>query len=547
MRKDLDSKLYKEYFEGKKEIFDLLYSKYKSKIEFFIFNIIKDYQKAEDIAQEVFIYVFQNQSKENYSFKNYLYFVAKSRAISYIETEKRRGEITEKYLKNEEENTEPDIVEFITRVEAKKELVEVINELEDKYKNAVYLTQIEELSYKETSEILGESIQNTKNLVHRGKKELRKKLISKGYYKDNKIQRLLIIVLCAGILISGFTFAEEIRLIVHNLTQNIFGTYNEGITTVIENDYEVEIDMDYVESNGVKVRVDSVMLDDYNLSIVFNFLSENSEYLKDLEVSRIELNNVLIMNENNVILHAEHEGTTQEFIDFCDENNLDKGEFYSGCSNGGQRRKILSSENNKFIVSELISSKKFPSSKKLYIKFDTINFLNKYADIFDLVNEFENTPEDQCKKIKGNWEFEIDLEKENRKRTSIEYDVVNINDNRTEVTEARLSMSNMRLELITNTKKIDFEKMKNRDPKTMNVFDMLAFNELYIENSNGEKFPEIGSEGTGYETIEPGKIRYHALFEYTYFDRTEEITVHLRTNKKEELIIKMKAKNFERE
>ena len=213
MRKDLDSKLYKEYFEGKKEIFDLLYSKYKSKIEFFIFNIIKDYQKAEDIAQEVFIYVFQNQSKENYSFKNYLYFVAKSRAISYIETEKRRGEITEKYLKNEEENTEPDIVEFITRVEAKKELVEVINELEDKYKNAVYLTQIEELSYKETSEILGESIQNTKNLVHRGKKELRKKLISKGYYKDNKIQRLLIIVLCAGILISGFTFAEEIRLI----------------------------------------------------------------------------------------------------------------------------------------------------------------------------------------------------------------------------------------------------------------------------------------------------------------------------------------------
>lgn len=547
MRKDLDSKLYKEYFEGKKEIFDLLYSKYKSKIEFFIFNIIKDYQKAEDIAQEVFIYVFQNQSKENYSFKNYLYFVAKSRAISYIETERRRGEITEKYLKNEEENTEPDIVEFITRVEAKKELVEVINELEDKYKNAVYLTQIEELSYKETSEILGESIQNTKNLVHRGKKELRKKLISKGYYKDNKIQRLLIIVLCAGILISGFTFAEEIRLIVHNLTQNIFGTYNEGITTVIENDYEVEIDMDYVESNGVKVRVDSVMLDDYNLSIVFNFLSENSEYLKDLEVSRIELNNVLIMNEDNIILHAEHEGTTQEFIDFCDENNLDKGEFYTGCSTGGQRRKILSSENNKFIVSELISSKKFPSSKKLYIKFDTINFLNKYADIFDMVNEFENTPEDQCRTIKGNWEFEIDLEKENRKRTSIEYDVVNINDNRTEVTEARLSMSNMRLELITNTKKIDFEKMKNRDTKTMNVFDMLAFNELYIENSNGEKFPEIGSEGTGYETIEPGKIRYHALFEYTYFDRTEEITVHLRTNKKEELIIKMKAKNFERE
>ena len=98
--KDLNSKLYEEYFEGKKDVFDLLYNKYKRKIEFFIFNIVKDYQRAEDITQDVFIYVFQNQSKENYSFKNYLYFVAKSRAISYIETEKRREEITEKYIKN---------------------------------------------------------------------------------------------------------------------------------------------------------------------------------------------------------------------------------------------------------------------------------------------------------------------------------------------------------------------------------------------------------------------------------------------------------------
>ena len=233
MGKDLDSKLYNEYFEGKKEIFDLLYSKYKSKIEFFVFNIVKDYQRAEDITQDVFIYVFQNQSKENYSFKNYLYFVAKSRAISYIETEKRREEITEKYIKNEGEAVESDIAEFISCEETKKELIDAINELEDKYKNAVYLTQIEELSYKETSQILGETIQNTKNLVHRGKKELRKNLVAKGFYKNSKLSKLLITILCVGLFLSGITFAEEIRLIVHNLTQNIFGTYNEGITTEI--------------------------------------------------------------------------------------------------------------------------------------------------------------------------------------------------------------------------------------------------------------------------------------------------------------------------
>lgn len=546
MRKDLDSKLYNEYFEGKKEIFDLLYSKYKSKIEFFIFNIVKDYQKAEDIAQDVFIYVFQNQSKEKYSFKNYLYLVAKSRAISYVETEKRRGNIEEKYLKNADESTEPDIAEYITSEETKKELMNAINELDDKYKNAIYLTQIEELSYKEVSEILGESIQNTKNLVYRGKKELRKYLTNKGFYKDNKLPKILIMVLCAGILISGFTFAEEIGLIIHNLTRNIFGTYNDGITTAIENDYEAEIDMEYVLSNGIKVKIDSIMLDDYNLSIVYNILVENDEYLKRLDVSKIEFNNLLIMDENNVILHAEHEGTIQKFIDFCEKNNLEKGEFCTGCSTGGQRRNILGSENSSnFLVSELISSEKFPNSKILHIKFDTIYFLNSKASTFDIVYGFENTPKSQCRTITGNWEFEINLDEIYEKRNTIEYNVVDINDNKTEVTEASLSMSNMRLELITNTKKIDFEKMQNRDPKTMNVFDMLAFNELYIENENGEKFYEVGSEGTGYEMIEDGKIRYYALFNYTYFDRTEDITIHLRTNKKEEIIIKMKANNFE--
>ena len=35
-----------------------------------------------------------------------------------------------------------------------KELIKAINMLNDKYKNAIYLIKIEELSYKETSEIL---------------------------------------------------------------------------------------------------------------------------------------------------------------------------------------------------------------------------------------------------------------------------------------------------------------------------------------------------------------------------------------------------------
>ena len=171
MEKDLDIELYNKYVNGEKEAFDILYNKYKNKITYFVFNILKDYEKSEDITQEVFIYVMNNKLREGYSFKYYLYLVAKSKAINYINTEKRRNKINEKYLKEEKED---DVVDIITKKEDKKILLEAINVLDDKYKNAIYLVKIEELSYKEAAEILGESLQNVKTLVHRGKKLLRK-------------------------------------------------------------------------------------------------------------------------------------------------------------------------------------------------------------------------------------------------------------------------------------------------------------------------------------------------------------------------------------
>lgn len=57
MEKDLDMKLYNEYLKGEKGAFEMLYNKYKDKIQYFVYNIVKDYQKAEDITQETFLYV----------------------------------------------------------------------------------------------------------------------------------------------------------------------------------------------------------------------------------------------------------------------------------------------------------------------------------------------------------------------------------------------------------------------------------------------------------------------------------------------------------
>ena len=234
MEKDLE--LYNEYLNGNKESFDLLYNKYKDKIQYFIFNIVKDYQKSEDITQEVFIYVMKNPVRDNCSFKYYIYLIAKSRAYNYINNENKRSLITEKYLSNENEQTEKDIIDIITKKEKEKEVIEAINELDDKYKNAIYLVSIEELSYKQTAEILGENIQNIKNLVHRSKKELRKILIKNGVYEANRTVKIFIIFVCITIVLSGVTYA--IYKIINNDNKgkvNMTPLFSSKISTIDEN------------------------------------------------------------------------------------------------------------------------------------------------------------------------------------------------------------------------------------------------------------------------------------------------------------------------
>ena len=232
MEKDLDIKLYNEYLDGEKGAFELLYNKYKDKIQYFVYNIVKDYQKAEDITQDVFIYVMQNKIKESYTFKYYIYLVAKSRAYNQINMEKRRTEINEEYILNGAEQVGQDVADIVTKNEKRQEIIKAIDMLDDRYKNAIYLVKIEELTYQETAQILGESIQNVKNLIHRGKKELRKILIKKGFDEMSKVSKVIIIMLCISVLLAGGVYATMKFIKGFIGKAEITPTYTSGLSTM---------------------------------------------------------------------------------------------------------------------------------------------------------------------------------------------------------------------------------------------------------------------------------------------------------------------------
>ena len=276
---ELDNKLYNDYFNGEDEAFNFLYKKYKEKIKYFIYNIVHDYQKAEDLTQETFIYVMQNKMRENCDFKYYIYLKARSLAISSLNVENRRNEIRELYLLNDNEQNEKDVLECILKEENKKELIESINCLDEKYKNAIYLTKIEGLSYLETSKILGKSIENTKQIVHRGKIQLRKILIKKGFDEMNKVAKVLIIILIATTFIGGFVYAvSNIKI----FEKPVFEWFKVNFSDEYEK-YREEVHGEIIQSpNESSIDLVSTVCDEGFVILEFDvkLSAEDKEYLK---------------------------------------------------------------------------------------------------------------------------------------------------------------------------------------------------------------------------------------------------------------------------
>ena len=161
-----DKKLYEEYLEGKEESFNKIIKKYKNGMIYFITRYVKDVEIAEDIFQDVILYILEHKEKYNskYSLKTYLYTIARSRAINYINRNKQTIQLKEDI---EDSNL---LEEIICTKERKEKINQVIEKMPTDYQLVIYLTKIEGFSYKEASEVLGKTENQIKALNHNAKR-----------------------------------------------------------------------------------------------------------------------------------------------------------------------------------------------------------------------------------------------------------------------------------------------------------------------------------------------------------------------------------------
>lgn len=235
-----DKNLYKEFLCGNDNSFNILMNKYKTNLIYFISRYVKQKEVAEDIFQDVTLYILENRENYNfeYSFKTYLYMIAKSRALNYIKRENKFINYDE--YENLYESSE-DVEEKIFSGERQERIKRVINKMKPDYQTAIYLTQIENMSYKEVGKIMDKSESQIKSLVYNSKKKLKELLKKDGVIemKNNKLVRVLVMFIVGIICTAGLVYATY--TIYNNYVKEkeqkarLTPTYTSGLSTIDDN------------------------------------------------------------------------------------------------------------------------------------------------------------------------------------------------------------------------------------------------------------------------------------------------------------------------
>jgi RNA polymerase sigma factor (sigma-70 family) len=154
-------------------------------------GIVQAPEDAEDVAQEVFVQVYQSIDgfKGNSKFSTWLYRITISKAMDHERRKKRKKRFALiKSLFGADNEQAVDLPDFnhpgvlFDRKEKAAILFKAMADLPENQRVAFVLNKVEGLSYQEISEVMETSVSAVESLLHRAKSNLRKLL--GDFYKN---------------------------------------------------------------------------------------------------------------------------------------------------------------------------------------------------------------------------------------------------------------------------------------------------------------------------------------------------------------------------
>ena len=165
-----------------------IWQQFHLELRAFIVKAINDPVDADDVLQEVFLRVILNRDKVGAArnLKQYLYAMVRNAVGDYFrkrQKDRNQRQITDEYL------TEADRVSLNETI-ASSCVKPFIEALPAKYREALLLTEFEQLSQKELAKHLNISYSGAKSRVQRGREKLKALILACCAYESDRYGNL---------------------------------------------------------------------------------------------------------------------------------------------------------------------------------------------------------------------------------------------------------------------------------------------------------------------------------------------------------------------
>jgi RNA polymerase sigma-70 factor (ECF subfamily) len=177
--------------QNHQKAFEELVNRYQPLVVKTCRGFVNSYVDAEDLAQEVFIEVYQSLSgfRNESKLSTWLYRIAVNKSLNYVRKQKRsnfmlsietffggKGNTKENLELEDTSSVSPE--GRITSRENRLILKRSINALPENQRIAFILSKYQDLSYKEIAEVMNVSVSSVESLLFRAKSNLQKKLVN---------------------------------------------------------------------------------------------------------------------------------------------------------------------------------------------------------------------------------------------------------------------------------------------------------------------------------------------------------------------------------
>lgn len=153
-------------------------------------GFVHSYADAEDIAQDVFVEIYQSLSKfrSEAKFSTWIYRITVNKSLNHIRKQQQHKMLRriEDFFAPKDETSKPREIEdhntlradgVIEQNENKRMLRNAINKLPKSQQTAFILNKYQDLAYKEVAEVMDITLSSVESLLFRAKKNLQKHLL----------------------------------------------------------------------------------------------------------------------------------------------------------------------------------------------------------------------------------------------------------------------------------------------------------------------------------------------------------------------------------